>query len=471
MPKALARDFLVYGLGAGLSQSLLILLVPIYSRVFSVEEYGAMELIQSGFILMSVLGLLQLESAAGRFYFEAENISSKRSQLSTGFWAILMISVLISIIFFLFASYLTDFFFSNQEYYSAILIVVAMLPFANLFNYFAVLIRFEKKPIAYGVITFIQLGITASLAVCLVVYLDWGIEGVFYAQAIGFVAGLIFYIIFFRKFIKLQFDRNVLRKYFDFSLPMVPGVIGNWANNHANRFVMLSLLSIKEIGIYAVAVKIASVFKLLEYAFRMAWGPYFIEQYKKPGHRKVYQRVLRYVVLAFAILICLFSLFAKEIIMLVTTPDYYSSILLVGFTGFAFALVAIGSIVGVGSILTTKTIYNTYSSFAGIGVNFGLLFLLVPKFGIVTVPISMLAGFLSTVICQWYFSEKLYNVGYSKLDFGLFFLATLFLTTLFTFVINPSFTLKIAIGFILTSIGYFIFRRLYYVPNASYSNL
>ena len=460
MPKSLTRDFIIYGLGTGLSQSLFILLVPIYTQVFSSEEYGAMEIIQSGFILVSILGLLQLESAVGRFYFEAEDLNTKKNQLSTGFWMILLITTLVSFIIIFLAPTLSELLFSNQDYYNALIIVGFMLPFANLFNYFTVLIRFEKNPIAYGIITLIQLGTTLGLAICLVVWLRWGIEGVFYAQATGFIVGFLCYLIFFRKYLGLKFDEYVLKKYLRFSIPMVPGVMGNWANHHANKFVMLNLLSVKEVGLYAVAVKIASVFKLLEYAFRMAWNPFFIEIQKKADHRKVYRIVLKYVIVIISVLICLFALFASEIVKLVTNPSYYDADILVSITAFAFSLVSVSSIVGVGTILTSKTIYNTYSSFAGITINFTLLFILIPFYGLVAVPFSMLCGFITSLVSQWYFSEKLYKVGYSKIDFGLFFVFTLLFCVLCTFVLAPPFLLKIIIGLFLIGIGYFLFRKI-----------
>lgn len=460
MSKSLAKDFLIYGIGAGLSQSLLLLLVPVYTRVFSPEIYGIIELIQSGFILLSVFGMLQLESAAGRFYYDTDNFKSRQLEVSTIFWVILITSLGLSLVLSFFSLRISKLIFDNSDFSLSILITVLTIPLANLYNYFAVLIRFEKKPIAYSIVTLLQLLTTAGLAIILVVYLNWGISGVFISQFVGFFLGLIGYIYFFRRYLIFQFRNKVLMKYFKFSLPMLPAVLGNWANNHGNRFAMLSLLSLKEIGIYAVSIKIASVFKLGDFAFKMAWGPFYIEKFQDDGHIEIYNQIFRYVVFGVILLVVLFSLFGEEVLQLLTTSEFYESKQLLGIIGLAFGIGIISSVVGVGPILMKQTQYNSYSALLSIVFNFGFLFVLTPVYGLLGVAISFLIGFLVLLLSQWHFTQKLYPINYSIPYFGLFFVLGLTTILLVTIKFNPPLIYRLLLALIILLFSYFIFYKI-----------
>jgi O-antigen/teichoic acid export membrane protein len=410
MSKKLAKSFLIYGIGIGLSQSILIFLVPVYTRYFSAKEYGTIDILNTAFTLLTILGLLQIESAIGRFYYEAKDLQEKKQYISTALWAVLGLSSLVTIIVFLFSHVFSSILFQTQSFNSAIIIIALSIPFTTLFSLFSVIIRFENKPFIYCIITFLQIASTIGLSLWLVIIKKMGIDGVFYGQFYGYVIGLVLYLYFFRKNIGLIFNKEIITKYLRFSLPMLPGVIGGWAVINANRFIMLNLLTVTDIGIYGVAYKIASIFRLLELAFRMAWQPFFIELYKIPGHRKTYIKVFKYVSSILAILVTLSFLLAKFIVHFITTPAFYESYKLVGWISISFALLIISSTVTLGPTLKFKTIYSTYSNFISFIVNFLFLYLLTPKYGILGVPYSMILGNIALLISGWLFSEKLYPV-------------------------------------------------------------
>src|SRR5690242_16849799 len=75
--RSLGKSFLIYGLASGLSKSLTILLVPIYTKLFTTTEYAVIDLITSLFFLIAVIALLQLESALSRYYYEVDSKALK----------------------------------------------------------------------------------------------------------------------------------------------------------------------------------------------------------------------------------------------------------------------------------------------------------------------------------------------------------------------------------------------------------
>jgi O-antigen/teichoic acid export membrane protein len=354
MSKQLLKSFLIYGIGAGLSQSLLILLVPVYTNYFNTAEYGAFEVISSGFILLTIFGMLQIESAIGRYYYDLDTPEKKKHYISTAVYSVAGFSLVVCLLASALSNSLSVLFFDTEDYSTILRVAFMAVPLANLFNLFAVMVRYEQKPVLYSIVTFLQISLNIAIALYCVISLNTGIIGVFYGQIAGFSIGLLLYLFYFRKYLQFSFDKAILNNYFHFSLPMIPAVLGSWLNNHANRFLMVSQLTLSDIGIYSVALKVASVFKLLDMAFRMAWQPFFIQQYQQPGHKELYRKVFRGVSVLVLSLVAVMFLIASPLIQLITTPEYYASAKIVGLLSLALALPIIASTVNLGPILKKK---------------------------------------------------------------------------------------------------------------------
>jgi O-antigen/teichoic acid export membrane protein len=200
---------------------------------------------------------------------------------------------------------------------------------------------------------------------------------------------------------------------------MVPAVAGNLANTYGNRFVMLAYLSVADIGIFSVALKVASVFSLIEAAFRMAWGPFMWENFERTDHREVYKRAMKSVTLAVFSLVSLIAVFGKEVVSLLAPAEYMSAGRMVGLIGFSMALTVVVQTIGLGAGITKKTEYNTLINFVSVGVNIAGLFVLVPRVGLLGVPISLLLSQTVLVALTWWNSEKLYFIGFPKRFYGL----------------------------------------------------
>jgi len=410
MFKKLLNSVLVYGIGAGLSKSILIFLVPVYTDYFTKDQYGVLELLLSGFVLMCIFGLIQMESALARYYFELHTPEKKTKYISTAFWSVLKYSLTVALFVSLFSGFISKLLFGSGDYYLHLILLAISVPLANLHNFFAVLIRFEKKPIIYSIITFVQIVVTVSLALLFVIYYDSGIIGVFVAQLIGYSIGFILYMNYFKRFIAKVLDANVRSIFFAFSLPILPAVLGSWVNNHANRFLMLLLLTTSEIGVYMVAFKVASVFKLGEMAFKMAWTPFYIEHYQDIGIQFFFKKIAIGMFFLLSIVVFFSFLFSEEIIALAAHESYSNAASCLGWLCLAFAIVIMIQILNLGPIILKKTKYNTYGQFISIVINLTSLLILVPKMGIAGAAISLVIANCAMLIYSSIISERLYPV-------------------------------------------------------------
>ena len=217
-----------------------------------------------------------------------------------------------------------------------------------------------------------------------------------------------------------------MKIFFRYSLPSVPAVAINWLNSYAGRFVMLGYLTLADIGLYTVALKIASVFSLLRNAFRMAWGPFMWENFEKHGHKETYQRIMKVVSIGIFSIVVLVALFSGEVLSLLTTQEYASAAPLIGILGFSIGLTIVVQTIGLGAGITKRTEFNTLIYSVSAGVNIACLFILVPAIGLIAAPLCLLISTTVLIVLAWWNSESLYYIGFSKMFFGAAYMVTLF---------------------------------------------
>jgi O-antigen/teichoic acid export membrane protein len=410
--RKLGKSVLIYGLASSISKFIGIFLIPVFSRYYSPEQYGSIDLISTIISFIAILGMMQLESAISRFYFESDGLERKE-YISTGFWTVIILSSVFLLLLIIVSDSISLALFNSTLYSGVLKLAACNIVLLNIFGYLTVVLRFSNKPLLYSGIVGIQFLITTAVSVILIVYYSYGVDAFFIGQAAGLAAGSTILIAYFRNSIVLVISVQILKQFFHYSLPQVPAVAGNWLNSYANRFIMIEYLTISDIGIYTVALKIASIFNLVDNAFRMAWEPFIWEKIKSPDHLELLRTMsLRITMIVFFIALT-FILFSQELLIILSTADYIGGVPIAQMLFYAFAFPVLIHVFGIGTSISKKTIYNTLSFFIGTALNIGVLFILVPRIGLSGVPISLAVSNILIFSLMTYFSEKLYPIGFN----------------------------------------------------------
>ena len=142
--KELILNFFSFGLAVSLERFLSFLLIPLYASVFSVTEFGVIDLVQTFIGVVTIFCFLQLETSLQRFYYEYEGEDKKKFLFSI-FSLILSITFLLSLGVAVCADYLSNWLCENQQYAMAIRIAAMQMVFSVLSTLTLILLRFEKK--------------------------------------------------------------------------------------------------------------------------------------------------------------------------------------------------------------------------------------------------------------------------------------------------------------------------------------
>ena len=421
----LGKSFGVYGMVAAVGRLGGLILVPLYARVLSPEQFGTFDLIASGVALVGILGMLQLDSAVARFYNESRNAGQFRVYFSTALWTVVGASGALLCASGAALPFVAATVMKRQDLLAAMALALIGFPLNNVYGLFTIAARFLERPGVLAVATAIQVIVLVGSAVGLVWFLKWGVLGAFLALLMGSLAGTVVLASVLQSNVGLCWDRLLAKRFLRYSLPQVPAVGSGWINNYANRFVMLHFLALGDIGLLGVAGRAASLFYLGGTAFRMAWGPFFWRSFDTPDHLAVVRRSSFAVSWIVFLTVGMFAFMSPQIVSVLGGSRYASASSVVGLLAFAAGLLIVNETVAVGADVRMRMELATGIGFVAVLANVGSLFWLVPRLGLVGVGVALVVGNSVLVVLSWILTERLYGVGYRVVPFVVAFLSTL----------------------------------------------
>lgn len=454
--KELGKSTLLYGVASSLAKFTGLILVPIYTRIFSSEEYGTIDLLELSIQMIAIICLFQLESAISRYYFEVKTDAKRKLYISTSLIFVCSTSLIIYLFLFVLTDPLLKIGGVESEMSSIFQLALVKLPLFCLTSILTVVIRFLEKPWSFVLVTLTQLFSTVAISILLVVNLEMGISGVFLGQIVGLVIAISLLIFQCKKYITLKFDKEVLKLLLAYSLPLVPASLGVWLNQYLNRIVILHYFTLDAIGKISVTLKVASIILVLEAAIRMAWGPILWRYFEKENHRDLFVDLAKNVILIFAVIwfcsLIVINLFYDFFVGQEFQGLHSIALIII----FAYLTRTLNQFYFLGPAITKKTKYNSYVFFFSIFLNVIFLLILSPIYGLVGVAISMLLTNLVVFVIGTIISEKLYYIGYNfQYVAGFIIVGTV---SLVGFYLNSN-ILMIVLAFVIPICIYILIKR------------
>lgn len=413
------KDFLIYGFASVLGKVAAIFLMPIYTSILTKEEYGAMALITSVGGVIDLLSNLNIHSGIAREYYE-EGVD-RRKLVSTGFLSIMGISL----------SILTIMFFSrnfwgltvlglNEQFMPAFTVFLFLTPLTSLQSYFAILTRYKKKPILFTIGTIVKLIIQLTISIYGVVVLRAGIISIYIGMLMSDIFGVIYYSLINREYISFSFDKNILKKALLFSLPTLPAIMAGWIDSSFGQVLIGKNVSMADLGVYSIALSLASVFTLISGAFQNVWSPYLFENYKKSDFNSNIKKLFTIITFALIIISVLLSLFSHEVVLILSNESYLNAGKYLTLLCVPMSFYLLFPFASSGVLICRDTKYIGIAYVAGSVVNVFLLFITIPLLGVVAVPLCLAVSRILAYTILYKVSEK--KISYALPNYMLLLL-------------------------------------------------
>lgn len=421
--KQLGGETLVYGLSNAITKFFALLLLPIYARVFTTSEYGVIATFTSFIGGVFILVVLGLDMATARWYYINGDDAYKKNIISSWHWFQSIWGLLIAALILILKQPILRLLAIPPSYSYLIVFVVGLLLLQTYSKVTINTLRLLRRPWTTLAFSAISMALLLIGVIFFIIVLKRGIKGFYIAQIImAGISGIVGISIIRRWIAPQYFDIKKLREMIRFGLPVVPVGLFQWIIMSSDRILLANMADTSEVGIYAVAYSLISPLGLLTAAFTMAYGPFSMSLINQPNSRAVYAKVLTLYAVGGCFICTVLSLFAKDIINLITTPKYNSAAGIIPFLAFSGLIYGAVYIAITGLSIAKKTYLITLGTFFGAALNIGLNLLLIPTMKKEGAALSFLISTFVSLVMVFYLSQKKYFIPY---QFGmalLFFL-------------------------------------------------
>ena len=408
--RRLGKHSAVYGLGGIVSRVIAVFLLPIYTRYLDREDLGAVGLVVALSAVLVTILRLGISSAFFRFYFDSKDAAHRLLVVRTSFWFTMASATVGLAAGVLLAEPIADLLGLDD----ANLVRAGFVGIWAQMNYeqLTSLFRAEERSTAFVLASLANIAVTIAATVLLVVVWDKGALGVIVGNFAGTLTVYLALLAVHRAQLGLQFSRPLLREMNRFGVPLVPAALALIVVNFSDRFFLVHLASLEDVGLYEIGVRIASAMVLLLTAFRMAW-PAFAYSIEDDGEAKrTYAFVLTYLVVVSSWLALALGLLAPWLVRLLTQPDFYAGERVVAplaFGGVAYAAYIVMAI-GVGRAKRTQ--FNWVITGVAAIVNIGLNLVLIPPYGIMGAAVATLVAYVVMFIGMTWYAQRVFPTPY-----------------------------------------------------------
>ncbi len=413
MYKNLLRDASLYSLSSFVARGFSIITVPLFTRVLSPQDYGALDLLSMLCLVTALLVGLALDQAVSRFYMDSEDdLERKRIASTTLFYSLFVFLALIPAALLL-AEWVADVWLEGQVNQRTVLMVFAYIWVHSIFVVTTNQLRYLFQAKKYA---FCQIGnvlISTGLSVLLVFYLQWGVIGVFIAQAIGQGTFGLVALFLARSSYALMFHWPTFQRMLRYSLPLVPGTLSFYGMQYLDRVFLNELRTLGEVGIYSIGARLASLVNLFLMGFHAAWAPVIFKTFRDEGATQKFSNVFNHYLFATLMILTTLSLFGEEILLLLTTEQFSPGYVVVPLLVGSAILASIAGYFTFGIQIKEKSSYRLAINIMAVFVNCGLNVLLIPRFGIVGAALATALSYGTLAAVGMAISQRLYFVGYA----------------------------------------------------------
>ena len=411
--RRVSRQLVAYGTADVSVLAINFFLLPIYTRVLSPAEYGALTLLLVFEAFLKPVLRCGLDGAYLRQYYDETSDAGRRSLAATILAFVVASNGAALAMLWPAAPWMTRLLLGTGDYVAALWLVAVNTVLANLIVLPTGLFRAQERSSLVGTISVLRALGTIAARLVLVVGLRKGVYGLALADV---VVTLIFVAALSPTLWRMArggaWSRGRLTAALRFGAPQVPaGVLGQ-TMAMTDRYVLGLYLSLQDVGVYSIGITMASVLKLFPAAFASAWMPFAFSSLGRTDAPVMFARQASY---AFAVM-CFAALGAAvcagPVVELVLPRAYHQApgvipVLVLGITIQATT----------GFVITSLNVARRTSRIplaAAIGALGSLLgsLVLIPRFGVIGAAYGVLCGQIAFAASTAWLSQLSYPIPY-----------------------------------------------------------
>lgn len=488
--KKFAGQTAIYGLSTIITRSLYFVLTPIYVGLLSTSVYGIFTKMYSWASMLTVVLTIGMETTFFRFINKTDSDREKVFSNSLMSVALASFAFLASISLFTapIALWINDndtaslpdyIYYTKCLSYVLVLDALCSLPFA--------LLRFNDKPLKYGVIKVLNITLVVILNLFFLFGIPWvikhGLPGaawmqqwyrphwvgyIFLANTIGSVFTLLVLAPQFFTF-KFLFDRKLLSNMLIYSWPVLIANVSYIINENIDKIMLGKLLphgiSERDLGIYGACAKISLFLSIFVQAFRLGAEPFFFNHAKNSNASETYARIMNYFVIVVSIIFVALSANIEILKYFIKGHDpvqqalYWSGLGVVPLLLFGYVSLGIYMNLSVWYKLSDQTSYGLYISGIGAILTIVLNIIFIPKYSYMASAWISLLAYATMMVLSYIWGQKNYPIPYDLKKNLIYIVSSLVIVYLSFSVFKRSLRIGNAFLIVFVTIAFFAEKK------------
>ncbi|WP_078431787.1 lipopolysaccharide biosynthesis protein [Metabacillus halosaccharovorans] len=419
--KRLGGDSLLYALMNVGTKLIAFIMMPIYSYLLPLGEFGYIDIIDRWTTMLTFLVFLGTDSALAFYYFDTKDEKRRKIYSQNVFVIRLAMVLVIFLLVLLIGPLVASSILPAENGVYLLLLSIGVLFFDTITALVLTVMRFEFKTVKVVVLTVTKMLLIAVGSYLFLKLVVQSVEGIMYARIL---TGLLIFLLILKplsKVVTFKLNREVLKDLIKYGLPLVPASLAFWIILNSSSFFLATMKSPEEVGIYGAAAKFAALITLVTSGIQMAWRPYSMSIKDKPNNKELFSKIYIIIFLLGIIGVFVVATIMPYVILLME-DSYHSAYKYVALISAATFLNFYYLIISIGIFFTKETKVISYIFAIAAGLSIVLNFILVPAFSIWGVVAATLISYTFAIVFIFRKSQKLYYIPFPSIKVGLLFI-------------------------------------------------
>ncbi len=409
--KKLISHTSIYMAGDVLRRTVSIIMLPIYTKYLTTEDYGTVELLSMLIDFASIIFGARVGQAVFRYYCTAETAAEKNAIISSALFLSTITNAIGVTAVILLADEISTLLFASTQYSTIIQLFALTMLLEPFMQIPLTHIKADQRPWLFLIFSITKLAIQLSLNIYFIIILDMHVEGVIYSAVIS--GAIMSAMLTTYSLSKTGFSINPHRckNLFSFSLPLKIATLGSFYLAFGDRYILNLYTDLSQVGIYALGYKFGFIFLVLAWdPFQNFWDSEKYNVLKKHNAVEIYSDVFLLTSIFLVTVGLIMSLFTKDLLTIMSDPSYIEAHEIVPIIILAHIVQAWTKYCSIGILLKQKTSQIAYAEAAGVAVITCAYFLLIPMFGIHGAAWATVIGFSARFLWTYITSQKYYTL-------------------------------------------------------------
>ncbi|MBI1735037.1 MAG: oligosaccharide flippase family protein [Candidatus Rokubacteria bacterium] len=403
------RTWSVYGISSVLSRSIAFLLLPVYTRVLSPEEYGIRAMVGLGLEIVGLLFAFGLKEAINRFYAGADG-TPRAEAASTGLIAHMALIGAGAALGLVSAPWLAPLLLGDATLAPFLRLGLVAFFFAHVQEAALIYLRARRRAVLVAGISVANLLAMVCLNLVFVVALRWGVAGIFYAEIVVLgVSGTVLTVRALRE-IGTTFVPAIALRMARFGTPLMFLPLAWLLVNRADVMFVTHYGSLAAVGIYALAVQCAQVLMItLVDPFRNFWDPMQFDVARDPDGPRTYRRIFQWFTFASIVAAFAGAVAVDDVIRIMAAPAFHTAAVVVPVLLIAYALSGIHLLFNTALLVHNRTTLIAAMAIVTAAVNITVNAWLVPHYLAMGAAIARVATMATMVVVTFVLAQRLWR--------------------------------------------------------------